>query len=258
MSTEPVPQPPGVDAGGLSEADLVLFIGAADAIEARNHASRLRWIAGLAGQRRCAGRLAAVDGRGGPGVDARALADPVLAGIREDLVAELALTRGCSEGEAVALLREAVLATTVLSPAWAALDEARIGPRHLRACVDLLGDAPPEVAAEVQRRVLPAADGMTVAAFRERLRYHLYRLDAAARDRRRRNAARRADVRVWPTDEGIATLGIDGSTARCLAMRAAIDQYAQWLRADGDQRPMGVLRCEAAWALLMGPVRWSV
>src|SRR5829696_471640 len=253
MSTEPVPQLPGVDASEFCERDLVLFIGGADAIEARNHASRLRWIAGLAGRRRCSGSLAAADGRGGPGVDARALADPVLAGIREDFVAELALTRGCSEAEALALLREAVLATTVLAPTWMALDEARIGPRHLRACVDLLADAPPEVAAEVQRRVLPVAQGMTVAAFRERLRYHLYQLDAAARDRRRRDAARRADVRVWPTDEGIATLGIDGSTARCLAMRGAIDQYAQWLRADGDQRPIGVLRCEAAWALIMRP-----
>src|SRR5215218_9755202 len=161
MSTEPVPHPPGVDAGGLSERDLVLFIGGADAIEARNHASRLRWIAGLAGRRRCSRSLAAVDGRGGPGVDARALADPVLAGIREDFVAELALTRSCSEAEALALLREAVLATTVLAPAWVALDQTRIGPRHLRACVDLLGDALPEVAAEVLERVLPGAEGIT-------------------------------------------------------------------------------------------------
>jgi hypothetical protein len=123
----------------------------------------------------------------------------------------------------------------------------------MTACVDLLGDARPEVAAEVQRRVLPQADGMSTATFRERLRYHLYQLDADAKERRRREAAKKADVRVWPRDEGISTLGIDMSTPRCLAMRGAIDQYAQWLRADGDQRPIGVLRCEAAWALLMRP-----
>jgi hypothetical protein len=60
-------------------------------------------------------------------------------------------------------------------------------------------------------------------------------------------------VRVWPKDEGLSTLGIDAPTPRALAMRGAIDQYAQWLRADGDTRPIGVLRCEAAWALLMRP-----
>src|SRR5215212_4504936 len=105
MSTEPVPQLPGVDADGFSERELVLFLGAADAIEARNHASRLRWIAGLAQQRQCSAPLA----------------DPVLAGIREDFVAELALTRGCTEAEALGLLREAVLAATVLAPTWVAL-----------------------------------------------------------------------------------------------------------------------------------------
>jgi hypothetical protein len=252
MSREPVPQLPDVAADGFSDEDLVTYLGAAAALEARVHADRLLSIARLA-RRRGRVELATADGRGGPGVDARALADPVLAGVREDFVAELALTCGCSEVVAAALLREAVLTTTVLAPTWVALREARIGPRHVRACVDLLGDASPRVAAEVQRRVLPKAGGMTVAVFRERLRYHLYRLDAAARERRRHEAAKRADVRLWPGDEGLGTLGIDMSIPRCLAARGAIDQYAHWLRADGDDRPIGVLRSEAAWALLMRP-----
>jgi hypothetical protein len=253
MSTEPVPHLPEVDAPEFSDQELVVHIGAFDAIEASTCAARLLAIARLARQRRCSDELSTVDGRGGPGVDSRALADPVLAGLREDFVPELALTRGCSEAEARTMLRDAVLATTVLAPTWTALHEARIGPRHMRACVDLLGDAPPRIAAEVQRRVLPSAEGMTVTAFRERLRYHLYRLDAAARERRRREAAQKADVRVWPKDEGIGTLGIDMPMARCLAANGVIDQYAQWMRADGDERPTGVLRCEAAWALLMRP-----
>jgi hypothetical protein len=244
---------PEVDASEFSDRDLLTYLGAADALEAQSHARRLLSVARLARRRMFAGDLSATGGRGGPGVDSRALADPLLAGVREDFVAELALARNCSESEAQALLRESVLATTVLAPTWSALFAGRIRPRHMAAAVDLLGDAAPRVAAEVQQRVLPRADGMTVAAFRDRLRYHLYRLDSAARDRRRREAAQKADVRVWPKDEGISTLGIDMSTARCLAARAAIDQYAQWLRADGDERPIGVLRSEAAWALLMRP-----
>ena len=87
MSTEPVPHLPDLD--DLTERDLVTFIGGADAIEARNHAARLLWIARWARHRGWIGELATADGRGGPGVDSRALADPVLAGLREDFVAEL-------------------------------------------------------------------------------------------------------------------------------------------------------------------------
>jgi hypothetical protein len=253
MSSEPVPQLPDVDAPGFTDRELVMFIGAADAIEAKNHAHRLLSIARLARQRGWAGDLATADGRGGPGVDARALADPLMAGLREDFVPELALSSRISEAQATELLREALLTTTLLAPTWVALEAGRIGSRHVRACVELLGDASERIAAEVQRRVLPRADGMTPTAFRERLRYHLYRLDAEAKDRRRREALQRADVRVWSKDEGVSTLGIDGATPRVLAMRGAIDQYAKWMRADGDLRPMGVLRCEAAWALMMRP-----
>ena len=150
---------PDVEAAGFSERELAGYIGAADALEARSYAMRLLSVARLARRRRGGRGLGTVDGRGGPGVDARALADPVLAGVDEDLVAELALIRGCTEAEAHTVLREAVLATTVLAPSWRALNAGRIGPRHLRALVDLLGDAAPEVAVEVQRRVLPAPTG---------------------------------------------------------------------------------------------------
>src|SRR3954469_1445339 len=100
MSMEPVPEWPDVDAAGFSEEGLVCCIGAADAIEARNHAARLLSIARLARRR---GRPMA-SGRGGPGVDSRALADVVTAAVAEDFVAELALTRECTEAEAHGLL----------------------------------------------------------------------------------------------------------------------------------------------------------
>src|SRR5215218_4578149 len=200
---EPMPE---LDAHGFTEPELVTLLGAADAIEAGNHAKRLLWIAQLARRRRTRD-LATADGRGGPGVDARARADAVLADVAEDFVAELALTRGCSEAEASAVLREAILATTVLAPAWRALDAGRIGPRHLRVLVDLLGDAPEPVASAVQARVLPRADGMPAHVFRERIRYRLYRVDAEARDRRRRREAlHRIGVFTRRVDDGVGEL----------------------------------------------------
>ncbi len=248
----PEPGGPDVDAEGFTDAELVDYIGAADAIEARNHAQRLLSIARLARHRR-GGGLATADGRGGPGVDARALADPVLLDVREDFVAELALTRGCSEFEASAMLREALLATTVLAPAWSALDAGRIGPRHLAVLVDLLGDATPQVAAEVQARVLPRADGIPATVLRERVRYHLYRIDAAAKERRRREALARIGVHVRRVDEGVSELVIQGPTPAVHAAAHAVDEYAQMRRADGDQQPIGVLRAETALDLLLRP-----
>ncbi len=90
---------PDAHALGFSEEQLSGYIGAADALESRGYAMRLLSVARLARRRR-AGALGAVGGRGGPGVDARALADPVLAEVGEDFVAELALIRGCSDTEA--------------------------------------------------------------------------------------------------------------------------------------------------------------
>src|SRR5688500_4844327 len=120
MSMGPVPELPDVDAAGFSERELVACIGAADAIEARNHAARLLSIARLARRRR-RGPLSSASGRGGPGVDARALAEAVTAGVAEDFVAELALTRDCTEAEAHALLREALLLTGPLAATWSRL-----------------------------------------------------------------------------------------------------------------------------------------
>ena len=249
---EPVPFVPDDLAPELSETELVADIWSAQSRQAREYAVELESIARLARRRRRTDAMAR-GAAGGPGVDSRATAAPELADITEDFVSELAVIRSCTEAEASVLAREAILMTTTLAPSWSELYAGRIGLRHVKVLVDLLGDASARVAAEVQRRLLPRTEGMTAPVLRDRVRYHLYRLDGEAKERRRREAAQRVDVLVWPKDEGVSTLGIDGPTARCLAARHMIDTYAQMLRADGDQRPMGVLRSEVALDLLLRP-----
>src|SRR3712207_8432336 len=46
----------------------------------------------------------------------------------------------------------------------------------------------------------------TAPVLRERMRRHLYRLDAEAKERRRREAAKRADVHVWRSEEHTSEL----------------------------------------------------
>jgi hypothetical protein len=244
---------PHVDPGRLADYELVADMRDLQTMQGVMYAGDLEAVARWAARRRTGGALGTADGRGGPGVDTRALADSVLAGVDEDFVPELALARGCSEHHASTVLREALLLTGPLAATWSRLNAGLLSVPQAKAAVDLLGDASAEVAAEVQARVLPRSEGVTAAAFRDRLRYHLYRVDAEAKDRRRREALRRVDVFTRRLDDGLSELVIQGPTPAVNAAANAIDQYARFRRADGDQRPMGVLRAETGLDLLLRP-----
>ncbi len=146
---------PDVDPAQLGDYELVADMREAMTQHGQAYARDLETVARLARRRRAGRELATADGRGGPGVDSRALADVVLADVAEDFVTELALSRDCTEAEAHTVLREALLLTGPLSPTWCRLNAGLLGVRHAKAVVDLLGDATPEVAAAVQARVLP-------------------------------------------------------------------------------------------------------
>jgi len=148
---------------------------------------------------------------------------------------------------------EAVLLTTKLTGTWNALYEGRLDVRKMRAMVDLLGSAKPHVAAQIEQRVLPHAEQLTVAQLRRRVRRALAGLDAEALDRRRAEAAKRANVSHQPTGDGMSRLVVDLPLHQAAACADAIDQYAQMLRAEGDRRPIGVLRSAVAADLILRP-----
>ena len=104
----------------------------------------------------------------------------------DDFISELVLIRNCSECEASRLASESILLTTTLAATWSELYAGRLTLRKARILLDLLGDVTDEVAAGVQARVLPGAEGCPPGRLADRARYHLYRLDAAAWERRRR------------------------------------------------------------------------
>jgi hypothetical protein len=54
-------------------------------------------------------------------------------------------------------------------------------------------------------------------------------------------------------DEGVSELVVQGPTPAVHAAASAIDQYARLRRADGDTRPIGVLRAETALDLILRP-----
>ena len=218
-----VPWLPDDVAVGLTETELVADIWSADARAARHAAERAVAIAALARRRRVE-RDREFGPRGGPGLDSRLRADPALADFSETLVPELAFIRRCSEHEAEALAVESLLLTTKLTGTWSALYEGRIDERKMRALVDLLGGASSETAAEVERLVLPLAEELTVADLRARVRRLLARLEAAALEARRAEAARRADARQYPVGDGMSQLVVDLPLPLAAACADALDQ----------------------------------
>jgi hypothetical protein len=258
-------QPPPIPDGGvpihvmphdlepaLSETELVADIWAADARESRHVAERAASIAALA-RRRHIQRDRDFGPLGGPGLDSRYRQSPALAEVSETFVSELALIRHCSEQEAEMLAVEAVLLTTKLTGTWSALYEGRLDVRKMRAIVDLLDSAKPDVAVRIEQRVLPDAERLTVAQLRSRIRRALARLDAKALEERRARAARRANVSHQPMGDGMSQLVVDLPLPQAAACADAIDQYAQMLRTEGDRRPIGVIRSAVAADLILRP-----
>ncbi|RBY79245.1 HNH endonuclease [Blastococcus sp. TF02-09] len=250
---EPMPFVPS-ELGSAYDTDLELVadIWSSDAHMAREYARQAAAVAELA-RRRTVEWDADFGSRGAPGVDSRAMRPPALADVSDDFVSELAVIRHCSEDEASRLAAESVLLTTTLAPTWSELFAGRLTIRKARILLDLLGDASDAVAAAVQARVLPGAEDCPPSRLGDRVRYHLYRVDAAAKERRRREAERRADVHVERTADGLGRLVIEGPLPVVHAARDAVAQYARWLRAEGDDRPMGVLRSTTALDLLLRP-----
>ncbi|NEM09022.1 DUF222 domain-containing protein, partial [Geodermatophilus normandii] len=132
---------------------------------------------------------------------------------------------------------------THLPATWAAMSGGELDEYRARTLVDVLEHTDPAVARRVEARLLPEAAQLTFGRLKKRALALLLELDAEAADRRREQASRRADVRVYPSpQEGMATIAADLPAQVAAACHALVDQLARLLKADGDERPIGQLR----------------
>jgi hypothetical protein len=241
--------------GPGGELECVADIWAADARAARAAAELAVWVAQLARRRRIDRQQIESEfgAAGRPGREAIDRRPPCLADVSETFVPELALVRGCTEAEAAVLAVESLLLVERLPDVWSELYEGRIDRRRAAVLADLLGEVTPETAAAVLAIVLPGAGARTAPQLRERTRRALARIDADALERRREAAARRADVRVRPVDEGLSAFVAEMPTPDAHACADAVRRYAELLRAGGDDRPIGVLRAQVTRDLILRP-----
>jgi hypothetical protein len=169
-----------------------------------------------------------------------------LPGVSEFFPDELALILNCSRAEATSLAEVALTLVERLPGTWAALADGELDWPRARALARELGwparDTEPELVSEVEAAVLPRAAELSVTKLRALTRRELLRRDAAAAERRRKDAERAADVTVHGAADGMSELRAFMPAPVSAAVREAVDTYARMAKAAGDPRPIGLLR----------------
>jgi len=168
--------------------------------------------------------------------------DPEFSGVSEFFPDELAHAINLGRGTAAFRARRAFTWRNNLPATFAALRQGDVDERRAGVLADALQCTTPELAQAVEAALLPEAGEMSLARLRDRALELLAELDATAIDERRAEAQRAADVRTYPTADGMAALTAEMSAEDAAACYAVIDQLAAMAKADGDERPIGQIR----------------
>src|SRR3954454_3637491 len=167
-------------------------------------------------------------------------------GISEFFPDELAAIMNTSLTAATVLTDVAATLVMRLPTAWEALVSGALDwPRARALAVELarpVRESDPVTVAAVEAAVVPVAMEMSVRALKAAVRRELLSRDAAEADRRRKEAARHADVVLRPAPDGMCELSIFCPQPMGAALRETADTYARMAKETGDPRPLGQLR----------------
>jgi hypothetical protein len=174
--------------------------------------------------------------------------------VSEFFPAELSAVLNLGRGTAAHRLGRALTWRDKLPTTFAALEFGDIDERRADALADVLAATSAHIAGQVEAALLPEAGDLSVYRLRERATALMLSLDAAAAEERRAEAARSADVRVYPSPtDGRSTLAADLPTDEAVECHDLVDQLAKMFKADGDPRPLGALRAHVLSALIRRP-----
>jgi hypothetical protein len=180
--------------------------------------------------------------------------DTELPGVSEFFTAELAVVLNSGRVAASKLAQRAWTLRESLPATWAALAAGELDEYRARILVEVLEHTNPTLTRRVEARLLPEAAALTAGRLKKKALQLLQELDPDSADRRKEQAQRRADVRVHPSpEEGMAMLAADLPAEVAAACHAVVDTLARMLKADGDPRPIGLLRTEVFADLLLRP-----
>jgi hypothetical protein len=183
--------------------------------------------------------------------------DGLLPGTSEFFPDELAVVLRCSRAAATTLAEVSVTLVERLATTWAALADGGLDWPRARALALELGwparESEPAVVADVAASLLPDAMRLSVTQLRNAARRELMARDAAAADRRRRQAERAADVTVHALNDGMAELRAVMPAPLAVAVRNSVDAYARMAKEDGAPVSLGQLRVGVLADLTLRP-----
>jgi hypothetical protein len=235
--------------GSKSDAELCDELRLVAAFEAKLAGYKTELVIALAGKRPPR-RGEPLDGMWGPG-------EVQLPQPSEFFPDELSHVLHLSRTAATDLAETANVLHTRCRATWGRLADGRLDWPRARAIAAELGwpakDLPDRVVAAVEAEVLPRATELKIRGLRELVRARLLAHGVDLSEQRRRRAESTGNVTVQPGYDGMAELRVRLPVARARACRDAADRYARMLRADGDPRPLGLLRADMVAHLILRP-----
>jgi hypothetical protein len=174
-------------------------------------------------------------------------------GTSEFYVDELAVVTNSSARAAGQLAQSSYVLVERLPAVWAALADGELDWPRARVFVDVLGSTADGVAESVAPQVLPQATGLSLGKLRAALHRAVLAVDATSAQERRKRAERQADVRLYPTADGMAEFIAEMPAPLAAACWSTVDELAWMVKNDGDPRPIGQLRSGVLADLILRP-----
>ena len=219
----------------------------------RSAAVQARELAAFAAQRPAA-VLDRPDGEVGAAATAsRARRPAALTAVSEWAVDEVAAVFALSSPAAERLLTESVTLAERLPATLTALQDGVIGPAHARMLTEVLAPLGDAARAEVEARLLARAAGKTVTQLRDAARRAVLRADASAAARRLADALRHRSVRIFPADDGMASLAATMALPVARACHRALQAYAAACAVPGDRRSTEERMADCLTDLILRP-----
>jgi hypothetical protein len=179
--------------------------------------------------------------------------DPEFAGVSEFFAREVGHLLNLGRGTAVFRARRAFTWRDKLPATFALLRRGEIDERRAGKLAEVLAHARAELTRQVEARLLPEANSLAPGKLAARALELLAALDADAMADRHEQAEQAADVRAWPTTDGMGVLAADMPAEQVAACHAMVDQLARLAKAEGDERRIGVIRAEVLRSLILRP-----
>ena len=231
-------------------------LGRAHAIDqqmAREAADRARALAAFARLRPASGFDRAPGELGAASAASRVARPPALEAVSEWAADEVAAKLALSPTEATMLLTDCLVLVEQLPATLTALEQNRIGWEHARVLAQMLAPVSDEKRAAVEARVLARADGKSRTQLRVAARRAILREDAAAATERAARAIRDREVRLYPGNDGMASLSVILPVPVARACLRALEQYAEACAVEGDERTKAQRMADCFTDLILRP-----